>query len=179
MSSGELNLEAHCQPPVFVAENSSILGLLTSLKRARAQMLFVVDEFGTVVGIVTLTDVLEAVAGDVPEPERQRGGGTQLKKQPDGSYIASGQLPADDLAEYLGIEDPAPPTYKTAAGLVLAHLKHLPAEGEQMTICDWTIEVTQVDARSILQLRLIPPATGKNAVKTDTRTSTQDRSSVR
>lgn len=46
LSSGELNLEKLCQPPVFVAENSSILELLGSLKRARAQMLFVVDEFG-------------------------------------------------------------------------------------------------------------------------------------
>jgi Hemolysins and related proteins containing CBS domains len=158
MSSSELNLEALCQPPVFVAENSSILGLLTSLKRARGQMLFVVDEFGTVVGIVTLTDVLEAVAGDVPEPERQRGGGTQLKRQSDGSYLVSGQLPADDLAEYLGIEDPTPPTYKTTAGLVLAHLKRLPACGERLTVCGWTIEVVEVDARSIQQLRLIPPS---------------------
>lgn len=158
MSSGELNLEAHCQPPVFVAENSSILGLLTLLKRARGQMLFVVDEFGTVVGIVTLTDVLEAVAGDVPEPERQRGGGTQLKQQSDGSYLVSGQLPADDLAEYLGIEEPTPPTYKTAAGLVLAHLKRLPASGEKLTVCGWIIEVVEVDARSIQQLRLIPPS---------------------
>ena len=157
MSSSELNLEALCQPSIFVAENSSILELLGSLKRAKAQMLFVVDEFGTVVGIVTLTDVLEAVAGDVPEPERHRGGGTQIRKEPDGSYLASGQLPADDLVEYLGIEDPGPPTYKTAAGLVLARLKRLPSQGERLTISNWTIEVVQVDARSILQLRLIPP----------------------
>jgi putative hemolysin len=163
MSSGELNLEALCQPPVFVAENSPILGLLTSLKRARAQMLFVVDEFSTVVGIVTLTDVLEAVAGDVPEPERQRGGSTQLKQQPDGSYLVSGQLPADDLAEYLGIEEPVPPTYKTAAGLVLAHLKRLPSGGEKLTVCGWTIEVVEVDARSIQQLRLIPPSRTEKA----------------
>jgi putative hemolysin len=165
ISSAELNLEALCQPPVFVAEHSSILELLGSLKRARAQMLFVVDEFGTVVGVVTLTDVLEAVAGDVPESERHRGGGAQIKKESDGSYLASGQLPADDLAEYLGIEDPEPPTYKTAAGLVLAHLKRLPAEGDRLTISNWTIEVVQVDARSILQLRLIPPCGSKKSAK--------------
>lgn len=98
----------------------------------------------------------------VPEPERHRGGATQIQKESDGSYLASGQLPADDLAEYLGIEDPGPPTYKTAAGLVLAYLKHLPSEGERLTISNWTIEVVRVDARSILQLRLIPPSeTGK------------------
>ncbi|MFT4063658.1 hemolysin family protein [Paraburkholderia sp.] len=167
MSSGELNLASLCQPPVFVAENSSILELLGSLKPARAQMLFVVDEFGTVVGIVTLTDVLEAVAGDVPEPERHRGGGTQIRKESDGSYLASGQLPADDLAEYFGIKDPGPPTYKTAAGLVLAHLKRLPSAGERLTIGNWTIEVVQVDARSILQLRLIPPSDTRKAGKTN------------
>jgi putative hemolysin len=158
MSSGELDLNALCQPPVFVAENSPILGLLNSLKRAHAQMLFVVDEFGTVVGIVTLTDVLEAVAGDVPEPERQRGGNVQLMKQPDGTYLTSGQLPADDLAEYLGIENPSVPTYKTAAGLVLAQLRRLPAQGEKIKFGNWTIEIVAVDARSIQQLRLIPPS---------------------
>lgn len=157
MNDGRLDLATLCQPPAFVAENSPILGLLTSLKRAKAQMLFVVDEFGTVVGIVTLTDVLEAVAGDVPEPERQRGGTVQLKKQPDGSFLAPGQLPADDLAEYLGIEEPSIPTYKTVAGLVLTHLRRLPSIGEKLTLDGWTIEIIEVDARSILQIRLVPP----------------------
>lgn len=157
MSTGRLDLEALCQPPVFVAENSPILGLLASLKRARAQMLFVVDEFGTVVGIVTLTDVLEAVAGDVPEPERHRGGGLQFTKQPDGTFLVQGQLPADDLSEYLGIQYPATPTYKTVAGLVLSHLRRLPVTGDKLMLDGWTIEVVEVDARSILQVRLAPP----------------------
>ncbi|MDR8394748.1 MAG: hemolysin family protein [Paraburkholderia sp.] len=157
LSTGKLDFEALCQPPAFVAQNTPILALLSTLKRARAQMLFVVDEFGTVMGIVTLTDVLEAVAGDVPEPERRRRDGEQLRKQPDGTYLVSGQLPADDLAEYLGIGRGQTPTYKTTAGLLLEHFRRLPASGEQIRISGWLFEVAEADARSIQQVRLTPP----------------------
>ncbi|WP_321969236.1 hemolysin family protein [Paraburkholderia tropica] len=157
IATGKLDFDTLCQPPVFVPQNSSILGLLSLLKRARAQMLFVVDEFGTVVGIVTLTDVLEAVAGDVPEPERRRRDGEQLQKQSDGTYLVSGQLPADDLTEYLGIRRNETPTYKTTAGLVLEHLKRLPDCGEQLRIDGWLFEIVEADSRSIQRIRLIPP----------------------
>ena len=142
--------------PVFVSETTSVLGLLNKLKHATAKMLFVVDEFGLVVGIVTLHDVLEVVAGDVPEPERNALGEKMMEPQNDGSYIVPGSLPADDLREYLGLKDSSVPDYKTAAGLVLSKLKYLPRSGEKFTFNGWTIEILDADARSIKTLRLIP-----------------------
>ncbi|CUJ03126.1 Putative Mg2+ and Co2+ transporter CorB [Achromobacter xylosoxidans] len=157
MRAGEIEFRAIAHPPVFVPDTSTVLGMLGTLKRARAQMLFVVDEFGSVAGIVTLTDVLEAVAGDVPEPERQARTDETLIRSSDGTYAVAGSVPADDLAEYLGLRDDGPPGYKTVAGLVLAKLKHLPHPGEQVTLDGWTIEVVDVDGRTIQSLRLIPP----------------------
>ncbi|MCY1461571.1 hypothetical protein D9M71_792400 [compost metagenome] len=115
-----------------------------------------VDEFGSVAGVVTLTDVLEAVAGDVPEPERQARTQEALVRSSDGTYAVAGSVPADDLAEYLGLRDDSTPGYKTVAGLVLAKLKRLPRAGERLTLDGWIIEVVSVDDRTIQSLRLIP-----------------------
>ncbi len=160
LQGGTIDYSSITQAPVFVSETSTVLGLLNKLKHARAGMLFVVDEFGSVVGIITLHDVLEVVAGDVPEPERNAFGEKMLKKQDDGSYIVSGSLPADDLTEYLGLKDDSLPDYKTVAGLVLSKLKHLPQPGEKLNFDGWTIEVLDADARSVKTLRLIPSAKG-------------------
>lgn len=170
LQTGEIEFRSIAHPPVFVPDTSTILGMLGTLKRARAQMLFVVDEFGSVAGVVTLTDVLEAVAGDVPEPERQARTQEALVRSSDGTYAVAGSVPADDLAEYLGLRDDGTPGYKTVAGLVLAKLKRLPRAGERLTLDGWIIEVVSVDDRTIQSLRLIPtgdtlPRSGESAGK--------------
>lgn len=161
LQTGEIEFQSIAHPPVFVPDTSTVLGMLGMLKRARGQMLFVVDEFGSVAGIVTLTDVLEAVAGDVPEPERQARAQETLVRSSDGTYTIAGSVPADDLAEYLGLRDDGPPGYKTVAGLVLAKFKRLPRAGERLMLDGWIIEVLSVDDRAIQSLRLIP--TGDSA----------------
>lgn len=108
-----------------------------------ARMLFVVDEFGSVIGIVTLHDVFEVLAGDVPEPENNVLSEKMLEKQKDGSCIVPGSLPAV-------------PNYKTVAGLVLSKLKYLPRSGDKLTFDGWTIEILDTDARSIKMLHLTP-----------------------
>lgn len=133
IQGGKIDYSAIVQPPVFVSEKSMVLVLLNTLKHAMGRMLFVVDEFGSVIGIVTLHDVFEVVVGDVPEPERNALGEKMLEKQEDGSYIVSGSLPADDLTEYLGLKDSSLPDYKTVAGLVLSKLKRLPRSGDKLT----------------------------------------------
>lgn len=157
IQGGKIDFSTIVAPPVFVADTTTVLGLLNKLKHARAQMLFVVDEFSLVVGIITLHDVMEVVAGDVPEPERNALGEKMLERQNDGSYIVPGSLPADDLTEYLGLKDSGLPNYKTVAGLVLSKFKHLPRTGEKLVFDGWTIEILDSDARSIKTLRLIPP----------------------
>ena len=156
IQGGKIDYSAIMQPPVFVSEKSTVLVLLNELKHAMARMLFVVDEFGSVIGIVTLHDVFEVVAGDVPEPERNALGGKMIEKQKDGSYIVPGSLPADDLTEYLGLKYSSHPDYKTVAGLVLSKLKRLPCSGDKLTFDGWTIEILDADTRSIKTLRLIP-----------------------
>ncbi|MFT3803604.1 MAG: hemolysin family protein [Burkholderiaceae bacterium] len=145
-------------PPVFVPDTASVLMVLNKLKHARAQMLFVVDEFGTLVGIATLTDVLEALAGDVPELERDERGEQELQRQPDGSYLVAGSMPADDLAEFLSVRDAEVPRYKTVAGLILAKLRRFPQVGECLIVDGWRLEVVRVDGRTIQTVRLVPPS---------------------
>lgn len=158
-------------PPVFVPDSATVLTVLNKVKHARAQMLFVVDEFGTMVGIVTLTDVLEALAGDVPEPERDERGRQELLRQPDGSYLVAGAMPADDLAEFLSVHDTEVPRYKTVAGLILTKLKRLPQAGEHVMVDGWRLEVVQVDGRTIQAVRLVPPVHARVDAQTDSPSS--------
>jgi CBS domain-containing protein len=87
-------------PPAYVSDNANVLSVLETLKSVPIHMVTVVDEFGSVVGIATLADVLEAVAGDVTRP---KGSAmdievSHLSPQTDGSYLVSGNKPVDDIA---------------------------------------------------------------------------------
>jgi putative hemolysin len=155
---GQVDLSAIAIPAAYVSENASVLGVLETLKSLPVHMVIVVDEFGSVVGLVTLADVLEAVAGDITSPQ-----GVAMEKevshfhpQPDGSYIVSGNLPVDDVAETVAFTAPIDRGYKTMAGLVIDQLRHIPCEGETVNLPSLKIEVVSVDHGVVKTLKLIP-----------------------
>jgi CBS domain containing-hemolysin-like protein len=96
-----VDLPAMATPPAYVAEYASVLSVLETLKRIPLHAVVVVDEFGSLMGLVTLADVLEAVAGDVtigsPGDAEER----PPKKEVDGSYVVPGHQPVDDIVEAL------------------------------------------------------------------------------
>jgi putative hemolysin len=99
-------------------------------------MVIVVDEFGSVVGLATLADVLEAVAGDVAMPK-----GAAMQKEvrhfrpdPNGSYIISGNLPVGDVVETIPFTTPTDRGYKAMAGLVVDRLRRIPPQARR-SIC--------------------------------------------
>ena len=145
-------------PPTYVSENASVLSVLETLKSASVNMVVVVDEFGSVVGLVTLADVLEAVAGDVTRP---KGAAMEtevdcLSPHADGSYLVSGNKPVDDVAEIIPLAAPRDRGYKTMAGLVIDRLRHIPWEGEKVDLPALTIEVVSVQQGVVKMLKLIP-----------------------
>jgi putative hemolysin len=176
LTNGSLDFSPLVKPPLFVPDTASILNVLTKIKRVSAQMLFVVDEFGTLVGIVTLTDILEAVAGGVAEPERDGHGNQRLVPQPDGSFLVSGSMPADDLVEYLSLRDTEIPQYKTVAGLILTKLQALPQVGDSVVIDDWTLEITQMDSKRIQTVRLVPSSSREQASSEENEDENDDAS---
>jgi|SRR5215207_102666 len=100
-------------------------------------------------GIVTPTDALEALVGAF---RSDVGTGTtepDAFRRPDGSWLLAGSMPADEMAEQLGIDLPDSQDYETVAGFVISHLGHIPATGESVEVGGWRFEVVDLDARRV------------------------------
>jgi putative hemolysin len=97
--------------------------------------------------VVTPADILEAIAGvfrsDVPGEE------PAAVPRDDGSWLLAGWMPADEMADQLGIELPQRRDYQTVAGFLLAHLRRLPSVGEQVEVSGWRFEVVDLDGRRV------------------------------
>lgn len=154
-----LDIETAVREPLFVPEVSSVLDVLELFRNKRNHFAFVLDEFGTFEGVVTLTDVLEAITGDIPEEHEEIEGRTIIERQ-DGSYLVDGRTEISELEERLNVEVPSDARFRTVAGLALEAFGRIPAEGETADLDPWIIEIMDMDGRRIdkLLFRLKTPA---------------------
>jgi putative hemolysin len=113
-----------------------------------------VDEYGDFLGLVTLTDVLSAIAGALPEEHQQPV--EHIVQRADGTWLVDGRVSIGDLGEKLGLRDIAG-DFHTAAGLALERLARIPAEGDRFAIGDWQVEVIDMDGKRIDKLLFTPP----------------------
>lgn len=130
---------------------------LTALRQAEVPMGLVHDEYGHFEGIVTPANLLAAIAGEFAS-DSEPGDNPNIVVREDGSLLVAGATPADALADRLGIELPEDRDYATVAGLALAVLKHLPAEGEVFSEQGWRFEIVDLDGRKIDKLLVSPAA---------------------
>ena len=144
--------------PAYISENTSVLGVLETLKALSVHMVIVVDEFGSLIGLATLADVLEAVAGEltIRDGAKSQAPSSELTPELDGSYLIAASQPVDDVAEVIALTEPINRRYKTMAGLVIDHLRRIPREGEALNLPALRIEVVSVEQGTIAKLRLVP-----------------------
>lgn len=145
-----LDIEKNVREPIFVPEVSSVLDVLELFREKRNHFAFVLDEFGTFEGVLTLTDVLEAITGDIPEehePENRA-----IFQRADGTYLVDGRTEIDDLEEELGIEVPTDARFRTVAGFALEAFGRIPSEGDIAELDAWTVEIMDMDGRRIDKL---------------------------
>ncbi|UZK65734.1 hemolysin family protein [Sphingomonas sp. M1-B02] len=146
-----LDLRRLMRSAPILPDQVDAMDALGALRRAEVPMGLVHDEYGHFEGIVTPANLLAAIAGDFAsdaDPDDDRA----LIVREDGSLLVSGQMPADALAERIGIDLPEDRDYATVAGLALAVLKRLPNEGETFTEQGWLFEVVDMDGRKIDKL---------------------------
>jgi putative hemolysin len=130
-----------------VPETVDALDAVDVLAMTPVHMALVYDEYGNFEGIVTMTDILKAIASELRSDAHEH-----FVRRQDGSWLVSGTAPIDELAERLGLKVPAPRTYETAAGFVLSHLERLPATGDTIDQQGWRFEVVDMDGRRIDKL---------------------------
>lgn len=142
-------VEPHAVPAVFVPETLSGMELLEQFRSQAARLLFVVDEYGVVQGLLTPHDLLEAITGELQPAEDTEAWATQRE---DGSWLLDGLMPVSELKARLEIrelpeEDKG--RYNTLAGLLMAVSGRLPGPGERIDCGEWIFEVVDLDGRRI------------------------------
>jgi len=141
------------RPVKLLPTSKTVLSALSEMRRDRAHLAIVMDEYGGTAGIVTLEDLVEELIGDIQdEYDADDGRARQLHG---GQIEVDGLLNLDEFAEQTGIELPEGP-YETVAGYLLASLGHLPGEGESAEIAGRRLTVTQLDGRRIARVRVGP-----------------------
>ncbi|MGE3690797.1 MAG: hemolysin family protein [Novosphingobium sp.] len=134
-----------------IPDQLDAMDALRILQGSDVSMALVHDEYGHFEGVVTPADLLSAIAGDFAS-HQDEGDEPLLVEREDKSLLISGALPADALADRLGIDLPETREFATAAGYVLSVLKHLPKEGEHFHDQGWRFEVVDMDGLKIDKL---------------------------
>ncbi len=151
------------QPPLLVPEVQKASLLLEDFRRTGHHAAFVVDEFGGVIGMVTLIDLMEAIVGDVPSKEERLS--MPIKQRKDGSWLIDGLFEIEKLETFLkGFQRPpgAGDEYQTLAGWFSQRLARVPAEGDLIEESGWRFEIIDMDGirvDKVLAMRL--PATSR------------------
>lgn len=146
---GKIELARFLHKVPAVSERIGAVETLRHLRESSVDLVFVVDEHGTIGGIVTSADVVETVVSDVIETGRT---GSRITRRPDGSYLIDGDMPIDELMELLSLPTPTERDYHTAAGMVLYELRRLPAVGDVLRHEGWQFEVIDLDGVRIDKL---------------------------
>ncbi len=157
-------LTDHLSPPVFVPETLSGMELLEHFRAASADLVFVVDEYGEVQGLITERDVLEAITGELGTPVDAD---AWAVRREDGSWLCDGLIPVPELKDRLDLKalpDEDRGRYNTLAGMIMLLLGRLPRTADHVEWNGWRFEVVDMDGKRIDKVLVAPiPEPGEPA----------------
>jgi len=142
-------------PPWFVPETTTLEEQLHAFRERHAHFALVVDEYGTLQGLVTLEDILEEVFGDIADVYDKKAG-SGIRRQADGSFNVDGWMPVRDLNRELEWELPDEDA-TTIAGLVIHAARSIPEVGQVFSFYGFKFEVLRRQRNQIMALRITPP----------------------
>jgi putative hemolysin len=141
------------RPPLFVPETTKISAALRELQRRRQDLAFVVDEYGTVEGLVTIRDIVEEIVGDIRDEADPST--PQVVRLPDGALLVDGLAPIDEVrAAGVPVEDS--PDYTTAGGFVITTLGAIPSPGDSVVRGGSRWRVLEMDGPRVRRIRIEP-----------------------
>src|SRR5215207_6503794 len=162
-SGNSVSIQTSLQMPPFVPEGMNALEVLERLRQLRAPLAVVVDEYGTVAGMFTLTDVLEAIVGDIPGIDDE--GNSEATHREDGSWLLDGMMSVDELQMLLDLDElPGEEmNYDTVGGLFMAQLGRIPMVGDKFEWNNLHFEVMDMDGHRVDKVLIMPvkPPTDK------------------
>lgn len=147
LSGKPLNLREHVRQAPVVLDFVDALDVLKTLREAEVPVALVHDEYGSFEGIITPADILEAIAGAFKSDQDEDD--VDVVQRADGSWLLPGLMPADEMADLLGITLPSDHSYATLAGFLLSYTQELPRTGTIVNALGWEFEIVDLDGRRI------------------------------
>lgn len=157
LSCRPIDLRSVLRPALFIPESMSAFDVLERLKQKRAHVAFVIDEHGGFQGLVTTSDILEAIVGDIPAPDES--GEADIVRREDGSWLVDGKVLADELKELLQVNElpfEDENIYQTLGGLVMAFLGRIPSSGDYFDWLGFRFEVVDMDGHRVDKVLIRP-----------------------
>lgn len=152
-----LQLKRNIQPPVYIPETALASRVLELFKSEDAELMLVIDEFGSVQGLVTVFDIIEEIVGDIDAPP-------QATQRQDGSWLLDGMLEVEDFKEVFNLRHlPDEDEYETLSGFVMLNLGRVPQTADKFEWNGLTFEVMDMDGKRVdkVLVTTIPKVTGK------------------
>jgi putative hemolysin len=149
-------LKSVMRPALTVPDTTTVLRLLDQFKQSKVHIAIVADEYGSVEGLVSVTDILQAITGELP----MRGQTTDSPavKREDGSWLIDGMSPLDEVENLLGLKDMrGEGDFHTLGGFVVDRLGHLPNTGDHFIWDETHFEVVDMDGRRVDKVLVTPP----------------------
>ena len=139
--------------PYFIPSDTTLLSQLQYFQERHIRLGLVVDEYGELLGLVTLENILEEIVGDFTTQSPSQTG--KFVRQEDGSLLVEGSTPLRDLNRKLGMHFPLNDA-KTLNGLIMEHLQDIPEAGTSLKIADYPIEIIQTQDRVVKVAKIFP-----------------------
>lgn len=149
LKNGLKNITNDLEPPVFAPETLSGIRLIEQFRESGSQMIFVVDEYGEISGIITLQDLLEAIIGEFKPKDPRQMWAVQRK---DGSWLLDGMIPIQELVDRLNLQDipgDRKESFNTLSGMMMWLIGNIPNAGDITEWEDWQFEVMDVDGNRV------------------------------
>ena len=155
LAAQPFDLRGATRPPVYLPNTVTVLRVLEVFKTAGEPMALIVDEYGDLEGLVTPSDILETLVGDISgSPEADQ----RVVHRDDGTWLIDGMVGLDELKQLLGAsrllgEDP---DFHTLGSYLMARLNRVPMEADRVTAGDWRFEVIKMDGRRVDRVLVSP-----------------------
>lgn len=149
MLLNKIDIKNHLKEVHFIAENTNCLKLLEMFKASSIHLAVVIDEYGEVEGVVTDSDVFEAIVGLLPSNYDEKDF-VMITKRDDNSWLVDGMTPIDEINILIGIEEiNSEGRFDTIAGFLLDHLNKLPQEGDKVLKYGYSFEIIDMDGMRV------------------------------
>ena len=146
-------LSSVLRKPYFIPETKRVAELLMEMRKTNTQIAIVVDEYGGMAGIVTATDIISEIVGEMPEEDKDAGS-PEIVKLDETTYEMAGTVLVDDINDMLDLDLPDDESFDSIGGYALYKLGHLPVEGEEVKIPAGSIKIVKIANNRIEKLQL-------------------------